>query len=74
VTETNREPLTRRQREVFEVYLRAQGGMRPTIRSVALSLGLQVGTVHQHVSELVRKGYLARITGGKHTQIVVGVI
>lgn len=59
-------PLTRRQRDildVFEAYTRAHG-ISPTLEEIATALGVNKVTVFGHVAELERKGALVR-TGAK---------
>lgn len=59
----SKSPMTRAQRRVYDVlneYI-AQRGVQPTYEEIAEELGLSsIGTIHQHIASLERKGWLKR--------------
>ena len=56
-------PLTRRQRDIL-TYLQAQiteNGFAPSFEEIAEHFGFQsLATVHEHLTNLERKGYIRR--------------
>lgn len=59
------EKLTEKQKDIIRFITRfsADAGISPTIRDIATSFSLSIGTVQDHIKALVRKGYLTRIPG-----------
>lgn len=60
------QPLTRRQRQILDFYrdYSQRHGISPTLEEVAQSFGVNKVTIFGHVSELERKGVLARAARG----------
>lgn len=56
----HREPLTRRQREIYNwiVAFNRDFGYAPTFNQVAQHFTITLPTVHEHVDNLRRKGWL----------------
>jgi repressor LexA len=59
-------PLTRRQRQILDFFqeYNAAHGISPTLEEVARHFGVNKVTIFGHVSELERKGVLARAARG----------
>jgi repressor LexA len=59
-------PLTRRQRDILDVFERytRENGISPTLEEIAGALGVNKVTVFGHVAELERKGVLTRAARG----------
>ncbi|MBL8694005.1 MAG: repressor LexA [Planctomycetes bacterium] len=62
----NSVPLTRRQRDILDVFERytRENGISPTLEEIATALGVNKVTVFGHVAELERKGVLTRAARG----------
>jgi SOS-response transcriptional repressor LexA len=56
----HREPLTRRQRQVYDFIVRFNRdfGYAPTLEQVAQNMVREVSTIHEHVNNLRSKGWL----------------
>ncbi|MEI8218837.1 MAG: transcriptional repressor LexA [Elusimicrobiota bacterium] len=54
------EKLTDKQKKIVDFIIRvnADSGVSPTIRDIAKSFSLSVGTIQDHCKALIRKGYL----------------
>lgn len=59
------ERLTGRQKDIVDYITRvnAETGGAPTIRDIARSFAVAIGTAQDHIAALVRKGYLTRTPG-----------
>jgi repressor LexA len=63
VLATSPRPLTRKQRALLDycVSYRARHGYMPTLEEIAAFFGLSsLATVHEHLSNLERKGHIRR--------------
>ncbi len=60
--------MTKRQREIlnFIEYFVSKFGYSPTLKEIAQHFNLSaVSTIHQHIENLIKEGYLKKTEGGK---------
>lgn len=70
-TPRNRKPEPT-YRKVYETWLEQSKTGHPTERSIAEALGKSVSTIHHHVTNLVRDGYLAKDTIREREYVLTG--
>lgn len=59
-------------RKVYETWLEQSKTGHPSERSIAKALGKSVSTIHHHVTNLVRDGYLAKDTIREREYVLTG--
>lgn len=70
-TPRNRKPEPT-YRKVYETWLEQSKTGHPSERSIAKALGKSVSTIHHHVTNLVRDGYLAKDTIREREYVLTG--